>query len=238
MPLAASAYRLLAQVLDLGGRDPDVPQEFAGEDDGRPDVVLVDHGLLERDLGLGCGLLPPRREAQDGVDGLDAAGYLHLLGVRGQGDGDPIEEVIAQLALVGVERRDQEGTAGVGEGYALALHDDLSLGNDVQQYVGGLLVQEVDVVDVQDAAMGLGEQARAEHRPAVLDALLEVGRSYEAVLHDVQGHLHERRGYDLRLPLCERHAAAVQLRLKEVVDPELALRVDVELTPPENLDGG
>ena len=157
MALAPGPDGLLAQVLDLAGGDLDVPQKLAGEDYRRLEVVLVLDCLVERRLGLGRGLLRPRREAEHGVDCLDSGGDLHPLGVRAQGHGDAVEEVIAQLSLVGVECGDEQRHAGVGQRDPLTLDDDLALGHDAEEDVGGLLVEEVDVVDVQYAPVCLGE---------------------------------------------------------------------------------
>jgi hypothetical protein len=56
----------------------------------------------------------------------------------------------------------------VADGDALALHHVDAVAQDGQQQVGDAVVQQVDLVHVQDAAVRLGQQAGLEDRLALL----------------------------------------------------------------------
>jgi hypothetical protein len=72
---------------------------------------------------------------------------------------DAVEEYVFQLAVLGIQRADQHGLARVAHGDALPLDDHKAVGYRLQQHGGQVRVQQVDVVDVQDAAMRRRQQA-------------------------------------------------------------------------------
>jgi len=51
---------------------------------------------------------------------------------------------------------DEDEAGGVGDGDALPLHGVPAGGCGVQQHIHQVVVQQVDLVDVEDAAVGLG----------------------------------------------------------------------------------
>mmetsp|Transcript_27674 Transcript_27674/g.49849 ORF Transcript_27674/g.49849 Transcript_27674/m.49849 type:complete len:523 (+) Transcript_27674:240-1808(+) len=132
MSLTSRTNRLLAQILNLTRRNRDILQKLASKHNGGLKIALVLDRICQGLLGLGRALLSTRAEADDGVNGFDAGGDFHLFGIGGEGDGDTVEEMVAELALIGVEGGDEEGSAGVGHGDALAFHDDLAFGDDIE----------------------------------------------------------------------------------------------------------
>mmetsp|Transcript_1003 Transcript_1003/g.1774 ORF Transcript_1003/g.1774 Transcript_1003/m.1774 type:complete len:243 (+) Transcript_1003:429-1157(+) len=99
--------------------------------------------------------------------------------------------MVAQVALLGVVRCDQKRLAGVAHRQALTLHYVDALRQHVEQQVADAVVQKVQLVDVQDATVGLRQKAWLEHRLARLHRLLNVHSPEEAILRDPERDLHE-----------------------------------------------
>mmetsp|Transcript_3278 Transcript_3278/g.10788 ORF Transcript_3278/g.10788 Transcript_3278/m.10788 type:complete len:263 (+) Transcript_3278:518-1306(+) len=124
----------------------------------------------------------------------------------------------------------------MAHGQALALDRHVTRRERLQQQVRGGLVEEVDVVNVQHAAVGSGEEARLEDGLAGTDRLLHVDRAQQPVLQHVQRDLHKGRVDDLCLQRIWIDLASVNLGFqKGVVLPRLG--VDVEGRVLEHLDG-
>ena len=89
----------------------------------------------------------------------------------------------------------------MGDGYAVALHGDGPHGGSVEKQVDQVVVQEVDFVDVQDAAMRLGQQARLEVHGAIAQRLLEIDRTRHTILRRADGKLDQshRPGFNGRV---------------------------------------
>ena len=87
----------------------------------------------------------------------------------------------AQIAFFGVHRADQDEAGRVGEGDALALDDVDAHGGRVEQQVHDVIVQQVDFVNIQQAAVGGGQHARLEVALAFLDGFLDIQRTDHAV---------------------------------------------------------
>ena len=86
----------------------------------------------------------------------------HLVGR--EGNGEAIEQVVAHRPLLGVVGGDQQAAAGVGEAEALALDPVLAAAHRRQQQVGDAVVEQVELIDVEHAPVGFGQQAGLEHR--------------------------------------------------------------------------
>ena len=82
----------------------------------------------------------------------------------------------------------------MGDGYAVALDGDGPHCGRVEQQVDQVVVQEVDLVDVQDAAMRLGQQTRLEVHGAVAQRLLEIDRTRHTILRRADGKLDQSYG--------------------------------------------
>mmetsp|Transcript_17862 Transcript_17862/g.35998 ORF Transcript_17862/g.35998 Transcript_17862/m.35998 type:complete len:229 (-) Transcript_17862:220-906(-) len=122
-----------------------------------------------------------------------------------------------ELCLFRIEGRDEQRLAGVPHADPLALDVDVALGDDAEENVGQLRVQQVDIVHVQHAAVRLREQSGLKNRLALLHRLLHVDRPEQAVVEDVERHLHERALDHLRLQIRERLAARIQLLAEKVI---------------------
>ena len=125
---AHAARRLAHEVANLFLRDFALLEPLPGEDDLRART-------LRRLLGVRDSLVRGVLEVHRLVHRQHAVVEGENL-VRGEGHGDAIEEVLAERALLGVERRDEQGLARVPEGDTLALHHVLTLGEHGQEEVG------------------------------------------------------------------------------------------------------
>ena len=75
---------------------------------------------------------------------------------------EPVQQLRPEIALLGVHRADQDQLGRVGERDPLALDVIRAHRRHVEQDVDQVIVEQVDLVDVEDAAMGGGQQARLE----------------------------------------------------------------------------
>ncbi len=119
---------------------------------------------------------------------------------------EAIEELRAQLALLGVHRAHEHEAGRMSLRHALALHSVDPAGRDVQQHVHQVIGQEVDLVDVQDASVGLGQEAGMEPPPALGERRLEVEGPGDPILGRPHGKLDEAgpSGQERRQPPGER----------------------------------
>ena len=125
---------------------------------------------------LGVGL-----ERPCGADHLhahvDVAGRAHV-----DRQPEPVEQLRTQFALFGIHRADEHepGVVAVRDAVALDVHPAHRRG--VEQHVDQVVVQQVDLVDVQHAAVRARQQPRRERVLAVAQHPLQVQRSDHAVL--------------------------------------------------------
>ena len=89
--------------------------------------------------------------------------------------------------------------AACGDRDAVALDGGAAHRGGVEQQVDEVVVEEVDLVDVEDAAVGAGEEAGLVLRDAVGQDLGEVQRAEHAVLGGADGELDEAYGPGLGL---------------------------------------
>ena len=105
------------------------------------------------------------------------------------GEAEPVEQLRPELALLGVHGADQHEPGGVLDRDAVALDGRAAHRGGVEQQVDEVVVQQVDLVDVQDPAVGAGEQAGLVLRLALRQRALEVQRAEHAVLGGADGQL-------------------------------------------------
>ena len=113
------------------------------------------------------------------------------------GQAEPVEQLGAELALLGVHRADQDEAGGVLDRDAVTLDGRAAHRGGVEQQVDEVVVQQVDLVDVEDAAVGAGQQAGLVLRDALGQRLLEVQRAEHAVLGRADRQLDEAHGTGL-----------------------------------------
>ncbi len=106
---------------------------------------------------------------------------------------EAVEQLRPQLALLGVHGAHQHEVRRVPVGDAVALHQVLAGHRHVEQHVDQVVGQEVDLVDVEHATVGGGEQARLEADLATGEGGVRVERADHTVLGRTERQLHERR---------------------------------------------
>ena len=171
---------------DRGERRP--AQRHRAQPGARLPDPVPQRGLLGRE--------PGREPGRVGVEREPAAHHLHpALGVTRRSDLDgepePVEQLRPQLALLGVHGADQHEAGGVPDRDAVALDGGAAHSGGVQQQVDQMVVQQVHLVDVEDAAVRAGEQARFEGDFPRRQGTLQVDRTEHAVLGRADGQLHQ-----------------------------------------------
>ena len=77
-----------------------------------------------------------------------------------QAETEAIEQLRTQLALFRIHRAHQDEAGGMTIGDALALDAVFAAGGRIQDQVDDVVIEQVDLVDVEQATVGGGEQAR------------------------------------------------------------------------------
>jgi hypothetical protein len=169
--------------------DPDAQPRRASQggvwhpDFGQPLATLLD--LTPQ---LAVGLVPLRRERL-GIT-LERVAPTHHLDpgrqVLGRLDLDrqaePVEQLRAELSFLGVAAADQDKPRRVAHAQPLALDQILARGRDVEQEVDQVILEQVGLVDVEEAAIGARHEARLERLFAAGQRPLQVEGAHDAVL--------------------------------------------------------
>ena len=159
-----------------------------------PDELLRDLdavgelGLVVGEAGgepVGIGLV-----GEPALDHLDAQLRVARRGDL-DGEAEPVEQLRPQLALLGVHRADEHELGGVLDRDAVALDRRQSHRGGVEQQVDEVVVQQVDLVDVEDAAVRAGQQAGLVRGDALAERLLQVQGAEHAVLGGADRQLDE-----------------------------------------------
>ena len=108
---------------------------------------------------------------------VDVARGPHL-----DGQPEPVEQLRAQLALLRVHRADQQERRRVRHRHAVALDVRAPHRGGVEQQVDEVVVQQVDLVDVEHAAVRVGEQPGLVGAHALGQRALQVERPDQPVL--------------------------------------------------------
>ena len=112
---------------------------------------------------------------------------------------EPVEQLRPELALLGVHRPDQHEARGVYDGDPVPLDGRAAHGGCVQQQVDEVVVEQVDLVDVEDPAVGTGEQPGLVLRPALGKHPFQVQRAEHPVLGGPDRQLDQPHGAGLGL---------------------------------------
>ncbi len=168
-----------------------------------PDRGQPQPGVGDATGGAGLRVRPRRREpgrvvlerqppAHDLDPGADLARRAHV-----DREPEPVEQLRAQLPLLGVHRADQQEPRRVRDGDPVALDVRPAHRRGVEQQVDEVVVQEVDLVDVEHAAVRVGEQPRLVGPHPLRERPLQVERPDQPVLRGSHGQLDEPRGAGL-----------------------------------------
>jgi hypothetical protein len=109
-------------------------------------------------------------------------------------ESETVEQLRAQVSLFGVHRTDEHQPRRMRERHSLTFHDVDTHGRRVEEHVDEVVVEEVDLVDVEQVAVGGGQKARFEATLSSLDRRLHIDASHDPVLAGVDGELHHPHG--------------------------------------------
>src|SRR5690606_13415995 len=164
-----------------------------------PQGDLLDALASQRDPSgeLGLAGRVPRDEARGVAVEVEAA--PHHLDAQGgiawgghlDGEAEAVEQLGAKLTLLRVHRADQHEPGAVADRDAVPLDRHLAGGGGVEQQVDEVVVEQVDLVDVQDAAVGASQEPGLELDGAGSERLLEVERAEHPVLRGPDRQLHQ-----------------------------------------------
>ena len=84
------------------------------------------------------------------------------------------------------------------EGHAFALHRVDAERRGVKQHVHQVIGQKIDFIDVQNAAMRRGEQARLKHASPFAQRPLQIERAEDAVFRGADRQIDERHWQVMR----------------------------------------
>src|SRR5207237_2433389 len=102
---------------------------------------------------------------------------------------ESIEQLRPQLALLGIHGPDEDEARGMAERNAFALDDVDAHRGCVEEDVDQVVVEQVDLVDVEDVAVRLGQHAGPKAPGACAQRGFQVDRADDAILGCVDGQL-------------------------------------------------
>ncbi len=108
------------------------------------------------------------------------------LGIETHVEAETVEQLRAQFALFRVHRADQHETRRMPVGNAIALDQVDAAGGDVEQQVHQVVRQQVHFVDVEHAAVGLGQHAWGKPRATFAEGGVQVEAADDALLAGAQ----------------------------------------------------
>ena len=159
----------------------DEVDELAGAGDLFGELAVMGRPLdLER-LGIG---LEFHIALKDG----DAIGHV-ADAADVDAEREAVEQLRPEIAFLRVHGADEDKAGRVGERDAFPFDDIDTHGGRVEQEVDDVVVEEVDLVDVEEAAVGGCQDAGVEMALALLDRLLEVERTDDPVLGSADGQV-------------------------------------------------
>ena len=190
-------------------------------------LVLVRRPAAHEAFGVGLVGEPP-------PDHLDAHGRV-AAGRDLDGEPEPVEQLWAQLALFGVHRADEHEAGRVRGRDALSLDGRAAHGCGVQQHVDDVVAEQVDLVDVQQPAVGRGEQAWLVRRNALGERPLQVQRPEHPVFGGADGQLDQAGRPDVCGRIAVRAVRAARVgRARVAREPAAGDDLDVGQQPRES----
>ncbi|KAF5032414.1 hypothetical protein DSECCO2_617520 [anaerobic digester metagenome] len=95
---------------------------------------------------------------------------------------EPVEQLRPEFPLLRVHGADQDEPGRVGERYPLPLHDVDAHGGDIEEDVGHVVVEQVDLVDIENPAVDRREEARIDRHLPLADRPLHIDGAHHPVL--------------------------------------------------------
>ena len=186
--VAAQAVHLVLGA-DVGNQFQDVVghchigQALLAGDDAFPFRLFVGGPVVHKAEGFG---FKGHSAADDG-----AAFRRGEYAVHFHRQSEAVQELGAQVAFLRVHSADEHKLGGVAYGDALAFHIVAAHCGGVQQHIHQVVVEQVDFVNVEDAPVGGGDEARLEVFGAGFDGLFNVQGADQAILGGAHGEVND-----------------------------------------------
>ena len=159
--------------------DVDLGQQRLATQDPLPFRTFGVLPQVHESVGVGLvGDAPPHHLAP--LLGGKGAVYFHR-------QAEPVQQLRAQVPLFGVHGSHKDELGGVANGYSFPFNVIAPHGGGVQQHVHQVVVEQIYLVDIEDAPMGGGDQPGLEAASAGLDGLLDVQGANQAVFGGTHG---------------------------------------------------
>src|SRR5579885_649255 len=104
-------------------------------------------------------------------------------------EAEAVGQLRAQFALLRVHGADQQEARRVAERNAFALNDIDAHRGSIKQHIDHIIVQQVDLINVEDAAISLCQHARLEASLSLAQRVFDIQRSYHAIFRGVDGQI-------------------------------------------------
>mmetsp|Transcript_19949 Transcript_19949/g.43508 ORF Transcript_19949/g.43508 Transcript_19949/m.43508 type:complete len:359 (+) Transcript_19949:143-1219(+) len=117
---------------------------------------------------------------------------------------EAVQELRSQLSFLGIPTADEDELSRMAHTDTLPLHVVPSACGAVEQDVHQVVVEEIHLVDVKDAAVCLGEQTRFECLLTLCEGLFNIDRAAHPVLRGTQWQVNHRH-----LPLHHRQRLTI-----------------------------
>mmetsp|Transcript_9985 Transcript_9985/g.20812 ORF Transcript_9985/g.20812 Transcript_9985/m.20812 type:complete len:648 (-) Transcript_9985:538-2481(-) len=226
--LASSSNSFLTKILNLGRSNLQVLDVFAGKDNSGFQIVFVFDRFGKGGFGFCRSLRSRSREFKNTLYSRNTVLGVEGLGIGRKSDSNSIQQVVTKFAFLGVEGSNQKRSARVSQGQTLTFNQNVSVGDNIQQNVGSLFVQEVDIIYVQNTTVSLGQKTRGENRLSGLDRFFQVSTSEQTIFHDVQRHLDERTRNNFGFTFFKRDTAVGHINLEVIIDTTFSIWSNVE----------
>ena len=181
----------------------------------------------------------PARTPRIALERLGGPDDRHTLGgvhdpLHGHLQPEPVQQLRPQFSLLRVHGADQDEPGRMGKGYAFALHHVDAHSSSIEEDVGHVVVQQVDLVDIEDTAVDRREDARIDGYHPLTDRPLHVDGAH----HPVFGHS-EREVDDADSPAIRLQLLACSLLLSTgIADASVAGRIATVWAAPDHVDLG
>ena len=114
-------------------------------------------------------------------------------------EAEAVQQLRAQLAFFRVATAHQHKARRVAHRQALALDHVFTRGGHINQQIDQVVFQQVDLVDVEKAAVRLGQQTRLEGLDALGERALQIERADHPVFRGTQRQIDHRHRNQMRL---------------------------------------
>ena len=101
--------------------------------------------------------------------------------LHGHLEPEPVQQLRPQFSLLRVHGADQDEPGRMGKGYAFALHHVDAHSSSIEEDVSHVVIEQVDLVDVEDAAVDRGKDTGIDRHRPLTDRPLHVDGAHHPI---------------------------------------------------------